>query len=42
MPSLLFCRGGDGGVEDGLLVGETRLGSFDSNVSLGEGPSKPV
>ena len=36
MLNRLFCRGGGVGVEDGLLAGETRLGSFDSNVLFGE------
>ena len=36
MLNLLFRRGGGGGVEGGLPAGETRLGSFDSNVSFGE------
>ena len=34
MLSLLFLRGGGGGVEDGLSAGETRLGSLESNVPL--------
>ena len=35
MLSFLFCRGGSGGVEDGLETGDARLGSLDSNVSSG-------
>ena len=34
--SLLFLRGGGGGVDGGLAMGETLRGSPDSKVSLGE------
>ena len=36
MLSFLFCRCGGGGVEDGLDVKDTGLGSLESNVLLEE------
>ena len=38
MLSFLFCRGGGGGVEDGVDAADTGPGSLESNVPLGEMP----